>query len=41
MILSVFTAEIVAIIVGFQWLEEVRPEGVICSFSTAALNSLN
>ncbi len=39
---SVFTAEIVAIILGLQWIEEVRPERVvICSDSAAALSSLN
>lgn len=39
--LSVFTAEITAIILGLQWVEEVRPERVvICSDSTAALRSL-
>ncbi len=39
---SVFTSEIVAIILGLQWIEEVRPERVvICSDSAAALSSLN
>ncbi|MGL5578178.1 MAG: ribonuclease H family protein, partial [Fusobacteriaceae bacterium] len=40
--LSVFTAEVVAIILGLQWVEEIRPERVvICSDSIAALRSLN
>lgn len=39
---SVLTAEIVAIILGLQWIEEVRPEGVvICSDAAAALSSLS
>ncbi len=28
----VFTAEIVAIILGLQWIEEVRPERVVIFF---------
>ncbi len=40
--LSVFTAEVVAIILGLQWVEVVRPQRkIICSDSVAALNSLN
>ncbi len=39
---SVFTAEIVAVILGLQRIEELRPERVvICSDSAAALSSLN
>ena len=40
--LSVFTAEIVAIIFALQWVEEIKPERVvICSDSSAALQSLH
>ncbi|KAI2647286.1 Ribonuclease H1 [Labeo rohita] len=39
--LSVYTAELTAIIVGLQWVEEVRPSKVIiCSDSSSALISL-
>lgn len=40
--LSVITAEVVAIILGLQWVEVVRPQRIIiCLDSVAALNSLN
>ena len=40
--LSVFTAELVAIILGLQWVEDVRPDRVlVCSDSAAALQSLS
>ncbi len=40
--LSVFTAEITALILALQWIEEVRPgRVVICSDSIEALQSLN
>ncbi len=39
--LSVFTTELLAIILALQWIEEVQPEiTVICSDSMAALTSL-
>ncbi len=39
--LSVFTTELLAIILALQWIEEVQPERtVICSDSMAALTSL-
>ena len=40
--LSVFTAEVVAIIFALQWVDEIKPERVvICSDSIAALKSLH
>ncbi len=39
--MSVFTTELLAIILALQWIEEVQPERtVICSDSMAALTSL-
>lgn len=39
--MSVFTSELLAIIIALQWIEEVQPEkAVICSDSMAALKSL-
>ncbi len=39
--LSVFTTELLAIVLALQWIEEVQPERtVICSDSMAALTSL-
>ncbi|KAJ8350008.1 hypothetical protein SKAU_G00251380 [Synaphobranchus kaupii] len=39
--LSVFTAEMVAIILALQWIEEVTPDrAVICTDSASALGSL-
>ncbi len=39
--LSVFTTELLAIILALQWIEEVQPERtVICSDSMAVLTSL-
>ncbi len=28
--LSVYTAEMMAIIIGLQWVEEVKPDGMLC-----------
>ena len=39
--LSVYTAEILAAIIGLQWVEEVRPDRVvICTDSLSALESI-
>ncbi len=34
--LSVYTAEVMAIIVGLQWVEEVKPDRVVCCVDSVA-----
>ena len=39
--LSVYTAEMLAVIIGLQWVEEVRPDRVvICTDSLSILQSI-
>lgn len=37
---SVFTMELLSIIIALQWIEEVQPSSVMCTDSMASLNSL-
>ncbi len=40
--ISVFTAELIAILLALQWIEEIQPtKAVICTDSLSALNSLS